>query len=377
MRSLVFVLCLSSAVARAAQPPPCEKDKKVAVIAVETRARNQDGTTAQSTAVGLDDEVVVTLCGGGLAQLRGGDPQKPLFLYVGGEKITAARPDGEGRDDSLRFILTRDGDNRAAWGRLLGGRIATSRAVAITVGADDASLAMSTSRIQLSPLRDRAKAELLIAFGLLLLVVSIYLALATATLRDPGTGTTDRKASLSRWREFGTFSLSRCQMAFWFCMVGVAFVLIWAVTGATDTITTSALTLMGIGAGTALGARLVDDTKLQQLRNRKAELEALTVRSAPEESELDAIKKQVDAARKGSQGPLVDLFTDENGYSLHRMQLLVWTAVLAVIFWSSVWNRLSMPDFDATMLALMGISSGTYLGFKFPESQPAVAKPSA
>jgi len=26
-----------------------------------------------------------------------------------------------------------------------------------------------------------------------------------------------------------------------------------------------------------------------------------------------------------------------------------------------------MPDFDTTTLALMGISSGTYLGFKIPE----------
>jgi hypothetical protein len=26
-----------------------------------------------------------------------------------------------------------------------------------------------------------------------------------------------------------------------------------------------------------------------------------------------------------------------------------------------------MPEFDASLLTLMGISSGTYLGFKFPE----------
>lgn len=28
-----------------------------------------------------------------------------------------------------------------------------------------------------------------------------------------------------------------------------------------------------------------------------------------------------------------------------------------------------MPEFDGTLLALMGISSGTYLGFKIPERQ--------
>jgi len=28
-----------------------------------------------------------------------------------------------------------------------------------------------------------------------------------------------------------------------------------------------------------------------------------------------------------------------------------------------------MPEFDNTLLALMGISSGTYLGFKIPEQR--------
>jgi len=30
-----------------------------------------------------------------------------------------------------------------------------------------------------------------------------------------------------------------------------------------------------------------------------------------------------------------------------------------------LWD-LTMPEFSATMLALMGISSGTYIGFKLP-----------
>jgi hypothetical protein len=49
--------------------------------------------------------------------------------------------------------------------------------------------------------------------------------------------------------------------------------------------------------------------------------------------------------------------------------------VLGIIFCSQVYNDLSMPDFNGTLLALMGISSGTYIGFKMspgtPSSQPA------
>jgi hypothetical protein len=38
--------------------------------------------------------------------------------------------------------------------------------------------------------------------------------------------------------------------------------------------------------------------------------------------------------------------------------------ILGVVFVSEVLTKLAMPVFDATLLALMGISSGTYLGFK-------------
>jgi len=50
-------------------------------------------------------------------------------------------------------------------------------------------------------------------------------------------------------------------------------------------------------------------------------------------------------------------------------QVFAWTIVLGIMFISSVYNRLTMPEFSATLLGLMGISSGTYIGFKFPEKQ--------
>ena len=38
-------------------------------------------------------------------------------------------------------------------------------------------------------------------------------------------------------------------------------------------------------------------------------------------------------------------------------------------FIGRVIDTLTMPTFDATLLALMGISSGTYIGFKLPNKQ--------
>jgi hypothetical protein len=50
--------------------------------------------------------------------------------------------------------------------------------------------------------------------------------------------------------------------------------------------------------------------------------------------------------------------------------MVTWTAgtvALGLIFLASMRSRLSMPEFNATLLALMGISSGTYFSFKIPE----------
>ncbi len=49
--------------------------------------------------------------------------------------------------------------------------------------------------------------------------------------------------------------------------------------------------------------------------------------------------------------------------------MLLWTVSLGLVFIVGVYQKLAMPEFDATLLALMGISSGVYLGFKIPEKQ--------
>ena len=54
---------------------------------------------------------------------------------------------------------------------------------------------------------------------------------------------------------------------------------------------------------------------------------------------------------------------------MHRLQFIVWTLALAAVFVVTVWRTVGMPDFDATMLGLMGITSGTYVGLKLPENK--------
>jgi hypothetical protein len=184
---------------------------------------------------------------------------------------------------------------------------------------------------------------------------------------------------------------------------------IWLVTDALDTITPSLLGLMGISAGTALGEALIDSgkdsTKENQLQDLIAEKQSLeqgipglqsqldamnakTTLTPEDTSNRDSLNQQLLAARTRlaqttqqvqalsplagtgvSRGFISDILSDSSGYSFHRFQIFAWTIVLGIMFMSSVYNRLTMPEFSATLLGLMGISSGTYIGFKFPEKK--------
>jgi hypothetical protein len=185
------------------------------------------------------------------------------------------------------------------------------------------------------------------------------------------------------------YSLARTQMACWFFVIVAAYLFIFMVTGATDTITTSVLGLMGISAGTGLAAVAVDNSKraqaqaeLDKLRAEQAKLQgqqkaaeaAPGATAFPPESlqrlndlpGLIAVQQAI-IAPIASQGFRLDILSDADGISFHRLQIAVWTVVLGIIFCVSVYNVLSMPTFSDTLLGLMGISGGTYVGFKIPE----------
>jgi hypothetical protein len=100
------------------------------------------------------------------------------------------------------------------------------------------------------------------------------------------------------------------------------------------------------------------------LKTEKAEKNARLAQVNNEIQELSATMTP-----QQSEGFLADILTDASGISLHRFQIAVWTIVLGFIFAASIYNSLAMPQFSGTLLALMGISSGTYIGFKFPEKQ--------
>lgn len=330
------------------------------------------------------------------------DPTK-LVPFLDGRPIKGNYPvEIHPADNHVQFHLQLTPENRDVWIDLLGEPKGTSTPVAFSVGPENDE--QFDTEYHLSnplPLMVISPAYGVVALLLVLVILAILVWLAKTTNLIRETGTCPVPGKLK------PYNLGRTQMAFWFFLIIASYLTIWLITDALDTITTSLLMLMGISGGTALGEALIDsgrdETQTSQLQSLTAEKQSLeqaipelqsqidSVNSKPtltleDTSNRDSLNKQLQdnrtrlsqvnqqvqalepvAARNVSHGFLRDILSDASGYSFHRFQIFAWTIVLGIIFVSSVYNSLNMPEFSATLLGLMGLSSGTYLGFKFPE----------
>lgn len=137
------------------------------------------------------------------------------------------------------------------------------------------------------------------------------------------------------------FSLGRVQMAVWLVLSVGGYLAIWLITGArSGLITPGLLTLLGISGMSGLAARLID-----------------VGTPAPASARSAGFFRDIVSEGYGA----------DRSVAVHRLQMLAWTLILGMIFVWTVLTSFSFPDFDSNLLLLMGISSGTYIGFKFPE----------
>jgi hypothetical protein len=291
-----------------------------------------------------------------LDQYLGGDQNTcgDLILFLAEVPIPGTEPEAcDPYTGEVRFELDRTADSDRAWHVLLAEPVSFTRKVSVSLGAKG-RLAFPTDvddfELEIVP----AAEFVIFLLGLLLTtLVAGYLAKATPILRDRVPGLPAKQAP---------YSLARFQLAFWSFLVIAAYVFIWLITEELDTITGSVLALLGIGSATALGASIIDQGKTGVVAVSNPANPA-----APD----NVIVPVTPAAPIPSKGFLQDVLSDNQGISLYRFQLFAWTLVLGVIFCASVYNGLAMPQFSTTLLGLMGISSGTYLGFKVPEPPTA------
>jgi len=270
-----------------------------------------------------------------------------LILFLDEIAIPGSPPEScSPAEGTVRFLLERTDKSDRAWHFLLKEPTRVAKIISASVGPNEELAYPTTVRdleLQIIP---KGKFFSFLAMLALGLAVFVRLALKTALLRDPVPAPAG---------QLPPYSLSRFQLGFWTLLVLAAYVFIWMVTAQLDTITGSVLVLLGIGSGTALGATLIDSGK-----------------TAPAGSSPPA-EPAAPAQPTASRGFLTDLLSDANGVSIYRFQLFAWTLILGVIFCASVYDGLQMPQFSTTLLGLMGLSSGTYLGFKVPENKEPAA----
>lgn len=148
------------------------------------------------------------------------------------------------------------------------------------------------------------------------------------------------------------YSLSRTQLAFWTVIISSTFIYI-VINFSSDTsvvvpaLPTVNLVLLGIAGGTTIVAKIIDN------------------------SQKDNADNTVSQQDWPSKGFLTDIISDENGISIHRLQNVIWTAIVGIIYIYYVITNSKIPDstiINNDLLGLMGISAGTYLGLKTTEN---------
>jgi hypothetical protein len=218
--------------------------------------------------------------------------------------------------------------------------------------------------------------------GLVLLAVGMMWAIISPTmLRDAGAQTR---------------SLGKTQMAFWGLVVALSFAGVMIISHRMERIPPQVLVLLGISGSTGLSSIMITASQRSAAGGRndasgkdpgapaklEAEKTALSADqsaggdrwNAAKEERLAAVTQTLDALKAKNQameaGPpnwFQEIISDGDGPSFHRFQVVLWTIILGAVFVYTVVTAFSMPEFDNTLLILMGISNGTYLGFKIQE----------
>jgi hypothetical protein len=337
-----------------------------------------------------------------------------LILYIDGMAFKGLTPSLiEG--DKLLFDLRRTDENKEAWTTVLSrkrGEFFSCGNVPVTLGYESGVQMPSNAYLKLVRINEKGF-RIFVSICLVTIALFFILARRSDIIRDTGPQPAGEDGYGKPYRK--TYSLARTQMAFWFFTIIIGYVFIWMVTSDISSLTPGVIGLMGISAVTGVGAAVVDSSKHSEQQNqrrllddkkKRSEVEAAKLASeihaleaavagapgarqaeeqqallAARKAALAANQKEIDQAAKKiaeidnaakpevSQGFLKDILSDDNGVSFHRFQISVWTIVLIVIFLGRVYDTLGMPTFDATLLALMGISNGTYIGFKLPDRQ--------
>jgi hypothetical protein len=304
----------------------------------------------------------------------------------------------------LRLRLTPGSEQpgQEAWRRVLEGKYPLDKSLLVSV----AGRAPGDPRLRLATKRDDAyvrwtpwsstRSYIALGFALATVLLSVVLVAKHFSLRDaPGPGQDPAQM---------LFSLSKSQMLLWIVTVPVALLLVWAMTGVMPALSASVIALLMVGIGTKLASGIVDTSGAATVANLQAQHAALTTqlgqvntqlaatgltaaqtitlqqRAAGLQIQIDTLAQRIAALQTAgaqetgapvqpqSKGWWADVLSDgAGGIGLHRLQLLLWTGVVWLLFGAHVLRNLVIPELDATLVTLSGLSSASFVILKSRE----------
>jgi hypothetical protein len=150
-------------------------------------------------------------------------------------------------------------------------------------------------------------------------------------------------------------------------MITATFLYIWLTTGdANDVFTPEALALLGISGTTGLAAAAISNSAQAAAAGQKPAPN--TPASSARVGSGQSTNRFLPTVRISVRKFLGDILSgDEGDIQLHRVQIVIWTLILGMVFIWQVYSTFRMPKFDSTLLIMMGISGGLYVGFKSVE----------
>jgi hypothetical protein len=300
------------------------------------------GAKGDPHSAGLEEEILVTVKGAAAFRMEALGKEE-LVLFFDGIPLAGIHPGYNGLDargdGELRFFVDHSEEPIALWSRFIQSRQPGfdnmfTRRVSVSIGViGRPPIETDVRNFNLILARKNWFYGATAVIGALVLFF-LVLAVRSDILRESGP---DPATGRSR-----PYSLGRVQMAIWTLSIIAAWMFLYVIRHSMDTIPDSLVALMGISAGTGVAATQVG---------------------------AGSLKGRV----MDTRGFLLDLLGGEGGLSFHRFQMSAWTLAAVAVFWRQVIAYLKMPEFPTSLLFLIGISSATYIGFKFTEQSPQVS----
>ncbi len=334
-----------------------------------------------------------------------------ISLWINGICFKSIHPMMAINNNSLLFKLKYDSSANSPWVLFYAYPFyyKFEHNVAITAGTNNIEFKYSSTAITNTKLFTSVWWQVWIVLPVFILFIILLIYYAKGLVRDTymfsGTGVyisykkgdrSNAAAGILHYTDL-PYSLARSQFFFWLIIIFFSMVYIWAFKDALAEPTGTILLLLGLSGGTFYISNLIDksgnSTALAPVApaavpgappissDPAAVISSTTQTATPVLSpitgapiapqtitQLTNYLKTRNPAESSYYTFISDILNDGKGISLHRLQLVLFTAFLGIDFIWQVMYGLSLPQFSQTLMTLMGISSVTYAGMKTNEA---------